>query len=70
MPFPRLEPVVELEFFARSIIIFAKPLLFLDLFQVGFHLADELDVCVLVDLVNLAVDYPQALLFIPPDTIQ
>ena len=42
----------------------------LDQLQVGFHLSDELYVRVVVHLVDLAVDDPQALLVVPAHAFQ
>ena len=67
---PLLEPGVSLRFDGRRAVILIRLLLFLDLFQIGFHPADELDIGSLVDLLHLAVDYPEALLVVPPDAIQ
>ena len=70
MPFPLLEPVVELIWLDRRPVILFRLPLFFDLFQIGFHPADELGIYVLVDPIYLAVEYPEALLVIPPNPIQ
>ena len=65
-----LEVDVVLIWFGRRPVILIRLLLFLDLNQVGSHPADEGGIGSCVDLLYLAVDYPEALLVMPPDAIQ